>query len=79
MQDILQKLFDAADNHAGDTGEADHAVGDLQGLLRSAWTLMTLAQQREFLKGDAVENLVTAGGYDFEVEDLVKALDASQG
>lgn len=75
MKDILQKLFDAADAHGEDAGEPDHAVGDLQELLRSAWTLMTPAQRREFLQGDAVENVVATGGCDFEVEDLVKELD----
>jgi hypothetical protein len=41
MKSILEKLFGAADNHAEDTGEPDHEVGDLQDVLRTAWNLMT--------------------------------------
>lgn len=29
MNKILEKLFAAADNHGEDSGEPDHAVGDL--------------------------------------------------
>lgn len=61
MKKIMKKLFKAADNHADDTGEADHAVGDLQGLLLAAWALMTPVQQQMLLKSDEVEELVEAG------------------
>lgn len=74
---ILDKLFAAADNHGEDTGDGDHAFGDLQDLLRAAWKIFTPAQQRLLLGTEEVANLVEAGARDeFTVEDLAAELDA---
>jgi hypothetical protein len=71
MHHILEKLLESADNHADDTGE-DHNVGDLEGLLSRAWSIMTLDQRITFLKSDEVEALVEAGAREeFSVEDLL--------
>lgn len=78
MKDILEKLLDAADNHADDSGEPDHAVGDLQGLLRSAWAVMTIEQRRQLLKSDVIEQLVMDGARgEFGVDDLLNDVEGA--
>ena len=42
----LEELFQAADAHAAEAGDLDHAVGDLQSILRAAWRVLTPAQRR---------------------------------
>jgi len=75
MDIVLKKLFDAADAHGEDSGEPDHTVGDLQGLLRKAWSLMSKKQKLEFLASDEVEELVDMGARgDFDVPALVRAV-----
>ncbi|MBI4951258.1 MAG: hypothetical protein HY908_04440 [Myxococcales bacterium] len=54
--DLLEKLLDAAEAHGADS-EPDHEVGDLQGILRSCWKLMTAAQRREVYRGEHAELL----------------------
>lgn len=77
MDTILNKLFDAADNHGEDTGEPDHTVGDLQDLLRKAVALMTPSQQLELLQSVEVDNMVETGAREeFDVEDLVAHFEA---
>lgn len=79
QQNILKHLFDAADNHAEDTGE-DHNVGDLQDLLTLAWNLMSTENRIEFLESDVVRNHIEAGARDeFTAEDLLKDLKKSAG
>src|SRR4051812_44370158 len=52
----LDDLFEAADAHAVEGGATDHAVGDLQVILRAAWRLLTPAQQRDlFAEPELVE------------------------
>lgn len=71
----LERLLQAADNHAEDAGEPDHAVGDLQDLLRAAWALMTVEQRRALVTSDAAEALIEAGGRDeFDSAGLVGML-----
>ena len=71
MQSILEKLFAAADNH-GEDDEPDHTVGDLQDLLRTAWSIMTVGQKLQLLGSDEVENIVELGARgEFEADDLV--------
>jgi hypothetical protein len=73
MHHILEKLLEAADNHAEDTGE-DHNIGDLEALLSRAWSIMTHDQRITFIKSDEVEALVEAGAREeFSVEDLLGA------
>jgi hypothetical protein len=43
----LIELFRAADAHAADAGDADHAVGDLQLIIRAAWQVLTASQRRD--------------------------------
>jgi hypothetical protein len=43
----LDELFRAADAHAADAGDADHAVGDLQLIIRAAWQVLTPSQRRD--------------------------------
>ncbi len=42
----LDVLFRAADAHASDAGDADHAVGDLRQIIRAAWQVLTPPQRR---------------------------------
>ena len=44
--DMLDKLLAAAEAH-GKESDADHEVGDLQGVLRSCWKRLTPKQQLE--------------------------------
>jgi len=41
IQQMVEKLIVAADNH-GEDDDPDHTVGDLQGLLRRAWEIMSV-------------------------------------
>ena len=43
----LDELFRAADAHAADVGDADHAIGDLQLIIRAAWPVLTPSQRRD--------------------------------
>ncbi|GBG14484.1 SerC protein [Novimethylophilus kurashikiensis] len=72
FNEMLEKLLKAADAHGEDSGEPDHTVGDLQDLLRKAWSLMSLSQKLELMQSDEVDNVVECGAQDeFEAEDLV--------
>lgn len=46
----LDRLLDAAREHAEDSGEPDHEVGDLQDILRTCWRLLTPAQRQKVLQ-----------------------------
>jgi len=62
MDKMIEKLLVAADNHGADAGAYDHTVGDLQNLLRRAWSMMSVSQRRQFLQSQEVADLVTDGG-----------------
>ncbi len=62
MDKMIEKLLVAADNHGADAGAYDHTVGDLQNLLRRAWSMMSVSQKRQFLQSQEVADLVTDGG-----------------
>lgn len=62
MASVIETLLVAADNHAEDAGESDHAVGDLQGLLRKAWEIMSIDQRLQLLKSSEVADLLEVGG-----------------
>lgn len=71
----LERLLQAADNHAEDAGEPDHAVGDLQDLLRAAWALMTAEQRHALVTSNAAEAVIEAGGRgEFDSAGLVGML-----
>lgn len=57
--ELLDKLLQAAQNHGAEE-ELDHEVGDLQGIVRSCWAKLTLAQQQEVFEEHA--DLVTDWG-----------------
>lgn len=68
---ILNKLFLAADQH-GEDEDPDHTVGDLQDLLRAAWSLLSPSQQAEFLCSEEVANVVLTGARnEFDEETLL--------
>lgn len=73
----LEHLFRSADNHAEDTGEPDHAVGDLQDMFRMAWNLMSTAQRLQFLRQDGLDDLLETGSRgEFSADTLVAELEA---
>lgn len=77
QSDILQKLFNAADNHGEDSGDQDHTVGDLQDLLRLSWGMLSMSQRRDFLEQSEVETVIDLGAREeFSADDLKDALDA---
>ncbi|WP_341649130.1 hypothetical protein [Thauera humireducens] len=53
IQKTLEKLLVAADNH-GEDDDPDHTVGDLQGLLRRSWEIMSVGQKLQLLRGTEV-------------------------
>lgn len=71
----LERLLQAANNHAEDSGEPDHEVGDLQDLLRAAWALMTVDQRRALVTSDAAQAVIEAGAREkFDAAALAKEL-----
>lgn len=70
---ILKNLFNAADAHGEDSGEPDHTVGDLQGLVTLMWGLLTPSQRVAVLESSEVEELAVAGAQgDWDETDLVE-------
>jgi hypothetical protein len=61
MTDILEALFTAADNHAQDSCEPDHAVGDLQDMMRLAWSAMSVRQRLQLLRNPELGALLEDG------------------
>ena len=75
MKDILEKLLNAADNH-GQDDDPDHTVGDLQDLLRRAWTIMSVGERRRLLGSDEAAQVAEAGARgEFDAGELVDELD----
>ena len=78
MDQIIEKLLTAADNHGLDTGEPGHTVGDLQDLLRSAWKIMTASQKLALLGKDVVEDMLMARMVEgLKASDLADLVNAS--
>lgn len=77
IQKTLEKLLVAADNH-GEDDDPDHTVGDLQGLLRRSWEIMSVGQKLQLLRGTEVYNVVECGARgEFEWDDLVAEVQAA--
>lgn len=57
----LETYFQAAINHANDSGEPDHEIGDLQDMLRAAFATLTDQQKALFFASDAAKNTIEAG------------------
>ena len=75
MNQILNKLFAAADNHGEDSGEPGHTIGDLQDLLRRSWEIMSVSQRLQLLESTEVDDLASAGARgEFEPSDLVTTI-----
>ena len=53
----LEELFQAADAHVAEAGDLDHAVGDLQAILRAAWRLLAPTQRRALFAEPELEEL----------------------
>lgn len=71
----LKMIFDAADAHGELSGESDHAVGDLQDLLKEAWKIMSVEQKEALLRSDAMDNLIECGAEEkFDADDLVESM-----
>lgn len=78
MSKTLDQLFLSADNHAEDTGEPDHAVGDLQDMLRLAWHIMPTSLKLQFLRQPDLEDLLELGARDeFSAKTLTSDLEAA--
>lgn len=76
MKELLQKLIDAADAH-GEDSDPDHTVGDLQGMLWTAWELLPSSGKKALLESNDVENVVDLGARGaFTVSDLLADLQA---
>jgi hypothetical protein len=68
----LDVLFEAADAHAAETGNADHAVVGLQSILRAAWRLLTPAQRRAFFAEPELQELSELPEYELLIGDLTR-------
>lgn len=60
--EAIETLIKAADLHGEDY--PDHTVGDLQDMLRAAWSMMTDEQRATFLRHEQVLAAIEAGGMD---------------
>lgn len=61
MKDDIEVYIKAAQNH-GEDSEPDHEVGDLQDLLRLAWSLMNDGQKATFRNDDVALAVLACGG-----------------
>lgn len=76
MQKIIELLLQAADNHGADSGEQDHAVGDLQDMLRLAWSIMGTSQKLLFLRKSGINDVIEAGSRgEFTADSLISEIN----
>ena len=54
----LESLLQMAHQHGLDSCEPDHEVGDLQDILREAWSIMTDEQKDKLIQSHACQNLI---------------------
>ena len=54
----VQDAFKAAEHHALAASEPEHQIGDLEDMVRVAYSLMTKEQRQKFLNSEAVRGLV---------------------
>lgn len=77
MSNVLDKLFLAADQHAEDSAEPDHAVGDLQDLIRMLWSKLPLQEKLDVLHSDEVDAIIELGAREaFSATDLIEQAEA---
>lgn len=67
---LVETLIGHAKTH-GEDSEPDHEVGDLQDMLRAAWSLMTPEQHRQMLCHPDVSNVVESATF----EPLLTSID----
>lgn len=60
----IEVVLTAATQHAEDTGEHDHEVGDLQDVLRAAWALLSSEQRQALLTSSPAKAVLEAGAED---------------
>lgn len=58
---ILEDFIDAATNHGRDS-EPEHEVGDLQDMLRVAWSIMSPTQRIQFINHDTPHDILEEWG-----------------
>lgn len=68
----LRALFQAADEHAANSGEEDMTVGDLQEMLRAAYRLLTPHQRDDFFDSVELQDLAGLPEYDFLADQRTK-------
>lgn len=55
----IERLLELAKAHGEDTCEPDHEVGDLQDIIRFAWSIMTDDQKKQVFESDAAVDLLS--------------------
>ncbi len=58
---FVESIINGAEQHGADTGESDHAIGDLQDALRIALELMTPEQRATYQSTPEVRTIVNGG------------------
>lgn len=74
FRDALQKLVSAAETHWRDSGDAEKSLKCLNGLLRSAWDVMTVSQKLAVLHSK--EALLAAAAGDVSLHAEVSTIKA---
>lgn len=65
----IERILNAAEQH-GRNDDPDHEVGDLQDVLRAAWSLMTLEQRNQLMAAAETVDVLRAGDDFVEVAQL---------
>ncbi|KWT69534.1 MULTISPECIES: hypothetical protein [unclassified Variovorax] len=65
----IERILDAAEQH-GQNDDPDHEVGDLQDVLRAAWSLMSSEQRNQLMAAAETVNVLQAGEDFVEVAQL---------
>lgn len=74
----IERVIRAAEQH-GTNSEPDHEVGDLQDLLRSAWSLMSPDQRDQLMAAAETLNVLQHGDDFVEVAELRACLLREDG
>lgn len=74
----VERILNAAQQH-GQNSEPDHEVGDLQDVLRAAWSLMSIEQRNQLMAAAETVNVLQAGDDFIEVAELRACLLGDEG
>lgn len=74
----VERILNAAQQH-GENSEFDHEVGDLQDVLRAAWSLMSTEQRNQLMSAAETVNVLQAGDDFIEVATLRGCLVGEEG